>query len=460
MANANVFAAFAQPVKSVQDYDDEREARKAMQTRNALQALTLQQTNDQFQQATKKRNALEQVMATLRPGATDDERADAFASNPYTMDVADQLRKSSLERRKAEADIGKVGADTAKTQFGTSEDKRKAAIQQVAALNSPDEAIQLLNQQVTAGAIPMQAAQALERMVRSDPKWQVRLVLGINDPKEMLAALQPHMQNAGGALVNTNPLAGPTGQGAPTAIPITQSADNAATQATSRANNAAQVAATMRGQTLVDARSREANSLQREASATVYDPERGVLINKGTGMARPAATMDGKPIGGKDKPLNDTQAKALLFGTRMQEAEKAFSRLVGQGVDQRGMLKRTAEGVADLVPFMGDKLADTAGTLTNWTQSPEQQQVEQAQRDFLNAVLRRESGAAIGASEFANAVKQYFPQPGDSPAVIQQKARNRANATRLMLEEVPEARRSASAPTKPAGGVIDFSDLK
>jgi hypothetical protein len=223
---------------------------------------------------------------------------------------------------------------------------------------------------------------------------------------------------------------------------------------------------TMRGQNLTDARSREANNLTREAQATVYDPERGVLINKATGLARPAATMDGKPVGGKDKPLNDTQAKALLFGTRMQEAEKAFGKMSDKGVDQRGMLKRTAEGVADVVPFIGEKLAETAGTLTNWTQSGEQQQVEQAQRDFLNAVLRRESGAAIGAGEFTNAVKQYFPQPGDSPEVIAQKAQNRQLATRLMLEEVPESRRSAGgksaapaetpwAPVKP-GSVLKF----
>jgi len=36
-------------------------------------------------------------------------------------------------------------------------------------------------------------------------------------------------------------------------------------------------------------------------------------------------------------------------------------------------------------------------------------------------VLRKESGAAIAASEFDNAEKQYFPQPGDSDQVISQK---------------------------------------
>lgn len=64
----------------------------------------------------------------------------------------------------------------------------------------------------------------------------------------------------------------------------------------------------------------------------------------------------------------------------------------------------------------------------NFIASPEFQQADQAQRDFINAILRRESGAVISDSEFANARRQYFPQPGDSNAVLMQKAANRQNA--------------------------------
>ncbi len=57
--------------------------------------------------------------------------------------------------------------------------------------------------------------------------------------------------------------------------------------------------------------------------------------------------------------------------------------------------------------------------------SQKYKQVEQAQRDFINATLRRESGAAIADSEFENAQKQYFPQLGDTKEVVKQKQRNR-----------------------------------
>jgi hypothetical protein len=79
--------------------------------------------------------------------------------------------------------------------------------------------------------------------------------------------------------------------------------------------------------------------------------------------------------------------------------------------------------------------SQVAGTLTNKLSVarniPERFKSEslklqdQAERNFINAVLRRESGAAIAPSEFESARKQYFPQPGDSKAVLAQKRQNR-----------------------------------
>lgn len=63
------------------------------------------------------------------------------------------------------------------------------------------------------------------------------------------------------------------------------------------------------------------------------------------------------------------------------------------------------------------------------------QKMEQAQRNFINAVLRRESGAQISDSEFANARLQYFPVIGDTPEVIEQKRRTREDAINSMMIE-------------------------
>jgi hypothetical protein len=64
----------------------------------------------------------------------------------------------------------------------------------------------------------------------------------------------------------------------------------------------------------------------------------------------------------------------------------------------------------------------------------------------------------ISEGEFTNAAQQYFPQPGDAPAVIEQKRRNRQRATELMLMEVPDAVRArgaapiAAQPQQPQSG--------
>jgi hypothetical protein len=102
-----------------------------------------------------------------------------------------------------------------------------------------------------------------------------------------------------------------------------------------------------------------------------------------------------------EKPLTEFQGKALTFGTRAADASNIISSLEG---------KYNTLSSAYLPAFAN---------------STEGQQVQQAQSNFVNAVLRQESGAAIATSEFDNAKKQYFPQYGDKPAVLAQKKANR-----------------------------------
>ena len=61
----------------------------------------------------------------------------------------------------------------------------------------------------------------------------------------------------------------------------------------------------------------------------------------------------------------------------------------------------------------------------NFLKQDEFQSLEQAQRNFLNATLRRESGAVISPSEFEEGRRQYFTIPGDAVATIKQKKANR-----------------------------------
>jgi hypothetical protein len=148
-----------------------------------------------------------------------------------------------------------------------------------------------------------------------------------------------------------------------------------------------------------------------------------------------------------DKPVTDAQAKANLFGTRAAEANAVLDGLAKEGVTRQGSINAAASAV----PFIGNQLSN----LTNWTQSAPQQMVGQTQRDFINAVLRRESGAVISQDEFANAERQYFPQVGDSPETIALKRKNRETAVQGILAEVPDGKR---LQIKPFSRIVKLED--
>lgn len=107
------------------------------------------------------------------------------------------------------------------------------------------------------------------------------------------------------------------------------------------------------------------------------------------------------------------QNKAAGFAMRMENDMEVFDNLVASG-------KFPTAGVGGAVQRL---IPDSV--LTNWIKSDEYQQQVQAERDFINAVLRRESGAVITNDEFANARIQYFPQPGDTEKTLEQKKKNR-----------------------------------
>ncbi|MER2539921.1 MAG: hypothetical protein ABTQ26_11835 [Azonexus sp.] len=177
------------------------------------------------------------------------------------------------------------------------------------------------------------------------------------------------------------------------------------------------------------------------------ETENGVMaFDPRTGTMAPVAGPGGEPIKGS-KPLTEFQGKSTSFGMRADAASRIID-TVGMGGEVQPSLAKRA---ADAVPLIGSGL----GMVANQFQTPEQQQVEQGQRDFVNAVLRQESGAAISASEFDNAKKQYFPQPGDSAQVIAQKKANREMAINgFRISAGPGAKNIGGAPqqAQPAAG--------
>lgn len=67
------------------------------------------------------------------------------------------------------------------------------------------------------------------------------------------------------------------------------------------------------------------------------------------------------------------------------------------------------------------KLATSTSPLASKALSPAQKQVALAMRNFITAKLRKESGASILPTEFADARAQYFPTIGDDDVTIANK---------------------------------------
>lgn len=149
-----------------------------------------------------------------------------------------------------------------------------------------------------------------------------------------------------------------------------------------------------------------------------------------------ASTVPNNPFSAGGK-FNGDQGKAAGFTDRMLQSEGILSGIgpnpgaegpVSPGVQTQGAdWAATQASKAKTLPGVGG--------LANYAVPEVRQKYDQAKADFINAQLRRESGAAIGQSEFENADKQYFPVPGDTPAVMKQKAANRRAAIEAMGRE-------------------------
>lgn len=240
----------------------------------------------------------------------------------------------------------------------------------------------------------------------------------IGDP--IAAPVELRRVDVGGYSLAENPYT--LTEGARTQKTVTP--DAVLTDERTRAEGAANRAVTIRGQNLTDARARAEQEwrLQNPTRQWMETPD-GVIGLDSRGVAPPiqAVGPDGRPLPGK--PLTESQSNSFNYANRMIEAHKTLMDLEDtlSGAAIAGLASK--EGASRVWGIGG-----VLGAAGNLMLSEDQQKFEQAQRDFVNAVLRKESGAVISDEEFDNAKKQYFPQPGDSADVIEQKRQNRARA--------------------------------
>lgn len=107
--------------------------------------------------------------------------------------------------------------------------------------------------------------------------------------------------------------------------------------------------------------------------------------------------------------LTEAQSKDLIYHSRGLQALEAFEPLAGAYASG-------PERVASAVPG------------GNYVVSEDYQKAEQAGRNFLASVLRKDTGAAVTPSEEVLYGQIFLPQPGDKPGTLAQKSEARKQA--------------------------------
>lgn len=138
------------------------------------------------------------------------------------------------------------------------------------------------------------------------------------------------------------------------------------------------------------------------------------------------------------KPVEPTESErtAGFLTKRLQDALATIDRV---GKSNPDALRPSAATEA-IRGIFGEAAANTLA-------SPERQQIEAAQRDALDAALTLGTGAAYTAEQLEGYRKSYFPQLGDSPSTIADKARRRE-----VLFQSARIKAGRAAPGAPTGG--------
>lgn len=186
----------------------------------------------------------------------------------------------------------------------------------------------------------------------------------------------------------------------------------------------------------------------REAGLVRGTPEyQNFMLTGGAGgtslMVGPDGTVQFSQ--GHTKPLTEGQSKDATYATR---AEGSLGTLDQFGASLTSPIERAAE-------------YDPTGMLRG-QQSAEFQQAKQAGDEFLQAILRKDTGAAITKDEMEGYGRTYLPMPGDGPEVLAQKqvARRRALEAlkagmppQAILNQEEALRRSGAGDTPPPSAV-------
>lgn len=174
----------------------------------------------------------------------------------------------------------------------------------------------------------------------------------------------------------------------------------------------------------------------------------GMMVeNDGNGNFR---MVQGDPSTFPTKPLTEAQSKDQNF---LQRAQNAETNLVPVESELTSWAQKRATG---LPLDMG-----------NYLTSPEYQKAEQAGKEVLAIILRKDTGAAVTPQEFKDYGAIYLPQPGNDKEVIAQKRAARQVVIKAIADGLPDhvikkmisEGVNVKAPGQTDAGVVPYTDF-
>ena len=379
-----------------------------------------------------------------------------------------------LEAESKQATMAKTKQETSANEFKLAQDKLKHGWMSLGEASTPQAAIEKLQDGVKQGyfdfSTAAKEAQLLQSMSPDQYKqYRIQKVMGLLDAKDQLGAMLPKnvRQEAGGKVVTIQdnpmlpgygqPIAGMDIAKTPTFSEITgQGQLGLARQkfAWEQANPGFELKEDADGNFFgVNKRTLQASPVTIGGAAPAVAPMAALagagmpgaripaipgmtsVLDQQAPAAAPAAGMPGTQLVGKGQAMTEAQSNAAMFGGAMAQAQNTIKQLEKTGTVKNAVVPGLLTGLAQMVPFgvgqgIGNVIESTFNADPTGLIGPnaDQQKLAQAQLAFAIAYLRKTSGAAFGASEVSNTIKEYFPLQGEGDSVIKQKAAARDRA--------------------------------
>lgn len=167
-------------------------------------------------------------------------------------------------------------------------------------------------------------------------------------------------------------------------------------------------------------------SISKPRVQTYTDPTSGVVTQTevpGMDVGRLGfpTFQEGVPLGSKEPKYNENETKGGTFAANMWNAERDLTLLE----ESRGYDPTSSKDYWARVAPMG---------VEGFFRTAEGQLYARAKEAFVNAALRRESGAAIRDDEFFRKEKELFGLPGETKEVVEAKRKARKVALEGMIK--------------------------